>query len=537
MPGFDAVVIGAGHNGLTCACYLARAGLKVIVLEEYHDVGGMTITEEIAGAGFHSDIHASGFLVAKLSPVLAELGLEENGLELITPEPNWAHVRSDGRFFLVGRDPATTAEQLARYSRKDAETWSALYERWLDAKPKIVTGMYSPPPSLSSEIEAVANRPGGLADYRFSLQSVRSWVDETFESHDVRAFVASFALHAGLSPDEVGGAEFAWLFLATIQDVGCSTVRGGMQHVSRALASVLREEGCEVRTGARVERIVVQGGKATAVRLAGGEEIGVGEIVASSIDPRHLVLDLLGEEVAGPTIADKIRRYEWGDSFFTVYVALDSPVEFAAVPGASGASYSHAAAPSLADLALMFDQCRGGKLPASPMLGLVNESAVDHTRAPEGRGLLKLVAHFVPYRLTGDGTGTGIPVGSWDEARDRYADYLLERLDEQFMPGLRGRMLRRVAQSPLDLERRITSAVQGTHQHGALLPYQSGSLRPIPELGNYRAPVDNVYLCGAGSHPGSGVSMGPGRNAAAVICSDLGLAGPGAAARQGTLSE
>ena len=536
MPGFDAVVVGAGHNGLTCACYLARAGLRVVVLEQYHDVGGMTVTEEITGDGFHSDIHASGFLVAKLSPVLAELGLEEHGLELITPEPNWAHVRSDGKYFLVGRDPATTAAELARYSKKDADTWSSLYGRWLEAKPKIVAGMYSPPPSLASEIEAVASRPGGLADYRFSLQSVRSWVNETFESPDVRAFVASFALHAGLSPDEVGGAEFAWLFLAAVQDVGCSTVRGGMQNVSRALANVLREEGCEIRTGARVERIVIDGGRATGVRLAGGEVIEAGALVVSSVDPRHFVLDLLGEEAVGAVIADEIRRYEWGDSFFTVYVALDSPVEFGAVPEGSRASYTHAAAPSLDDLAVMFDQCRSGKLPATPMLGLVNESAVDHTRAPAGRGLLKLVAHFVPYRLTGDGTGTGISVGSWDDARDPYADYLLALLDDRFMPGLRGRIVRRVAQSPLDLEHRITSAVHGTHQHGALLPYQSGSLRPVPELGQYRAPVENVYLCGAGSHPGSGVSMGPGLNAAGVICSDLGLPGP-AAARRGSRSE
>jgi phytoene dehydrogenase-like protein len=243
MLSYDAIVVGAGHNGLTCACYLARAGLKVLVLEQYAELGGMTITEEITGAGYHSDIHASGFLVAKLCPAFHELDLAGHGLELITPDPNWAHVRSDGGYILVGRDVETTARNMARFSHADAQTWRDLYQRWIDEKPKIVAGMFSPPPSIASAIEAVAQRPGGMADYRFSLQSARSWAEETFESDDVRAFVASFALHAGLSPDEVGGAEFAWLFMSCIQDVGCSTVKGGMHQVSLALAEVLREHG------------------------------------------------------------------------------------------------------------------------------------------------------------------------------------------------------------------------------------------------------------------------------------------------------
>jgi phytoene dehydrogenase-like protein len=160
---YDAIVIGAGHNGLTCACYLARAGLKVLVLERYSQPGGMTITEETTGPGFHSDVHASGFLVAKLSSVLDELDLAGHGLELITPDPNWAHVRTDGKYLLIGRDVASTTREPARYSENDAQTWRNLYGRWLDEKAAIVSGMYSPPPAITSEIEAVAKRPGGMA--------------------------------------------------------------------------------------------------------------------------------------------------------------------------------------------------------------------------------------------------------------------------------------------------------------------------------------------------------------------------------------
>src|SRR5262245_59491391 len=172
MLSYDAIVIGAGHNGLTCACYLARAGLSVLVLEKYADLGRMTISEEITEPAHLSDVHASGFLVAKLGPALDELELAAHGLELITPDPNWAHVRSDGAYILVGRDVEATARELERFSRADAQTYRALYQRWLDEKPNIVAGMFSPPPSIASEIESVAKRPGGMADYRFSLQSV-----------------------------------------------------------------------------------------------------------------------------------------------------------------------------------------------------------------------------------------------------------------------------------------------------------------------------------------------------------------------------
>jgi phytoene dehydrogenase-like protein len=158
---------------------------------------------------------------------------------------------------------------------------------------------------------------------------------------------------------------------------------------------------------------------------------------------------------------------------------------------------------------------------------VVNEAAVDLTRAPAGRGLIKFVVHYVPSRIGGDATGR-VSGRTWDDAKEAYADHIVDWLHESALPGLRDLITHRVVHSPVDLERRLPSAVHGTHQHGAFVPYQHGSMRPIPEMGQFRAPVPNVYLCGAGSHPGSGVSMGPGRNAARAVCDDLGLQFPGA---------
>ena len=376
---YDAVVIGAGHNGLTCACYLARAGLKVLVVEQYQDYGGMTISEEVTAPGYLSDIHASGFLVAKLAPAINDLEVAEHGLELITPDPNWALVTTDGQTMTIGRDVEDTVRSLERFSKKDAATWRGLYERYLASKPAIVNGMYSAPQTAAAHLAQLAQAPD---EFRFEMQTARSWVNEMFENETVRAFLASFAFHAAASPDDVGGGEFAWLFSTCVQDVGVSIVEGGMHQVSAALAADLEAHGGEIRTNASVAKIVVDGNAAVKVRLADGEEIAVNRVVASNVDPYHLVIDLLGEQTVGKDIADKIRHYEWGDSFFTIHAALSEPVAFAAGEELGKAGYIHVQPPTIEDLSDIFAQCRAGIPPTTPLVGVVNEAVVDPTRAP-----------------------------------------------------------------------------------------------------------------------------------------------------------
>ena len=182
----------------------------------------------------------------------------------------------------------------------------------------------------------------------------------------------------------------------------------------------------------------------------------------------------------------------------------------------------HLSEPSLDFFARIYLQCRGGALPSAPMIVSWNDSVIDPSRAPAGKALMKFVVLSVPYEITSDATGK-ISARTWEEARERYADYLIDFITENYIPDLKTKILKRVAHSPVDIARRITSAVRGTLAHGAFVPYQEGSLRPISELGNYKTPVPNVYLCGSGNHPGPGVSMAPGRNAARVIMADMGL--------------
>jgi phytoene dehydrogenase-like protein len=236
---YDAVVIGAGHNGLTCACYLAKAGLKVLVLEQYRTVGGMTITEEETLPGFWSDIHASGYQLANLSPVPHELGLLDR-YELIEPEFPFSHAFPDGNIISVDRDIEKTVAAIARYSPKDAETWRALMERFLAEKGAITSAMFSPPPSFPAAAAAFAKSSAGMEAYRFSMQSIRSWANQTLEAEATKTLFGSFATFLGASPDDAGGAELSWLFASVLQNVGNNLVKGGMNRVTLALAEHLQ---------------------------------------------------------------------------------------------------------------------------------------------------------------------------------------------------------------------------------------------------------------------------------------------------------
>jgi beta-carotene ketolase (CrtO type) len=522
MPhSYDAIVIGAGHNGLTCACYLARAGLKVLVLEQYHTVGGMTVTEEETLPGFWSDIHASGYQLANLSPVPRELGLLDR-YELIEPEIPFSHAFPQGDIISVHRDIEKTVCDIARRSQKDAETWRVLMNRFLAQKDAITSAMFSPPAPFPAEAANFAASPAGMEAYRFSMQSVRSWANQTLEAEATKTLFGSFATFLGSSPDDAGGAELSWLFASVLQNAGNNLVKGGMNRVTLALAEDLKAHGGEIRTSVLVEKILGDPKRATAVRLASDEEIPVRELVVSNVDPGHLVIDLLGTGMVEREIVDKMTRYEWGDSVFVMFVALESPINYKAGPAARQSAHVHLTEPSLDFFARVYLQCRGGALPSAPMIVSWNDSSIDPSRAPAGKALMKFVVLSVPYMISGDATGR-ISGRTWEETREPYADYLIDLITANYIPDLKPKILKRVAHSPLDISRKIISAVRGTLGQGAFLPYQNGSLRPIPELGQYKTPVPNVYLCSSGSHPGPGVSMAPGRNAAQVIFRDLGL--------------
>jgi beta-carotene ketolase (CrtO type) len=523
MPSkYDAIVIGSGHNGLTCACYMAKAGLKVLVLEQYHSIGGMTNTEEITLPGFKSDTHAICIQFANFSPAPDELQLTQYGFELICPDLCLTHAFPDGRSISVHRDLDRTCQGIAQYSQKDADTWRNLYQTFLEQKDSICPAFNSPPPSFAERATALQNLPGGLEQYRFQMQNLRSWCNEMFETKETKALLGTWAVHGGVSPDEAGGASMAWLFSMVIQHFGNNVVKGGMRNLPLALAGFLKAHNGEIRTNAQVKKIVVEKGKAVAVQLRDGEVIKSGKLIASNAHPRHLVLDLLGEKQVGTNIARKIRRYELGEPVMVVYLALDEPVNYKAGPQAGRSVYVHASPPALDYFSRVFYEARSGLLPEEPFALICNDTAADRSRVPPGKALMKLVVQPVPYVIKGDAAGK-IRERNWNEAKEPFADRIIDLITRNYIPDLRNKIVKRVVHSPQDIERSLPTAIQGTNTHGAFVPYQIGAMRPIAEMGNYRSPITNVYLCGSGSHPGPGVTMAPGRNAAQIIYRDLGL--------------
>jgi beta-carotene ketolase (CrtO type) len=309
---YDAIVIGSGHNGLTCACYLAKAGMQVLVLEQYPSIGGTTNTEELTLPGFRSDSHAFGYQLANISSAPRELNLHRYGFELLHPEICFSHAFPDGTSVSVFRDIGRSYESIAHFSARDADVYRALCSRFAAEANEFASTINSPPRLPAEQMAALERVHDGLDAYRFQLQSFRSWAQQNFEADQTKLLLGTWCSHVGLSPDDACGASVALLFTTLIQQFGNNLVKGGMGNLPLALAGVLHAHGGEIRTNARAEKILVESGKAVAVRLADGETIDVGGLVASNVDPQQLVLQLLGEQVVGSTIARKMRRYELG---------------------------------------------------------------------------------------------------------------------------------------------------------------------------------------------------------------------------------
>ena len=536
---YDAVVIGAGHNGLTCACYLAKVGLKVLVLEEYHTIGGMTITEEITLPGFKSDVHAFGYQLANFSPVPKELNLYRYGFELIKPEISYSHIFPNGGYISMYREIGKTMKSIEKYSKRDAVTWNKMFNTFLKNKDAIIESINSSPRLLSSKLKYMENESKYKHDYnnieidtyKFDIQSMRSWANEWFESEESKVMFGTFSAFVGLGPDDAGGGGLSYLFANCIQDGGNNVVKGGFINLPIALSKFIKSHGGQILTNSSVKKIIVRNGKAIGVRLENGKEIGVKKIIASSTDPFTLVVKHLGEENVEKRILQKVKGIEWGDAIFAIYLALNNPIKFKNNSEIlSLSSQIHFSPPEIDYFSKIFSECRSGKIPTNPLAIMSNDSLMDPSRVPNNKHLLKFLILSVPYDIKEIISDNKSKVEflttklEWNQVKDNFSDTIISSIDKDYIPNLREEILKITSYSPKDFENKPSTCIKGTIACGAVLPYQRGAMRPIQELSNYRIPsISNLYLCGSGCHPGPGVSMAPGRNAAMNIIDDLHL--------------
>jgi phytoene dehydrogenase-like protein len=515
---FDGIVVGGGHNGLTCAAYLAKAGMSVAVVERNPVAGGGCATQELTLPGFRHNSHSNYHFIEE-GPVPADLELHRYGLRYVYPEVQHAMVFRDGRAITVHRDPARTAASFARFSRADAEAWLDLYHTYGERARDLMNGFLYSAPLPPAELATRLRGELGADLLGYQPLSLYEAVDRNFDSEQVRVLFKSF-LHAISIENVPGTGGFFPRLLSRLARLGLPI--GGAANVARALEGVITAHGGVVVTGAHVDRILVDDARAVGVRLADGRELTAARFVASAVDAPQTVR-LAGADNFGAELAAKVEAYKWaGHSIVGLHLALAEPPGYRAAafdPDVARAFLVVLGADSGDELADAFADIHAGRLPERLAGNGAVPSLADPSYAPPG----KHVAFWwpwAPYDLDGD-------AANWDARQHEIAELMLDQWAD-YAPNLRpatgtGPVLGRRLFSPLDIERGCVTMVRGSHHVGAYEPAQLGGNRPVPELGRYRTPIVGLYLCGASSHPGGSVSAAPGYNGANAIAEDLGL--------------
>lgn len=513
MASTDAVIIGGGHNGLVAAAYLAKAGLKVLVLERRSIVGGACVTEEIH-PGFK--VSTLAYVCGLFRPeIKADLELAKFGLEEHVYDPALFHPFPDRKFLLYRNDLAWNQKEIARYSKADAAALPRYEKFWEGFGELLEPTMLAPPVPLADLAGFVQTPEAEEFLRRILFMSIADVLDEYFESEEVKASFATSAVAGTMAGPQTPGTAFV-LGHHTLGDIGgvkgaWGWPRGGMGAISEAVAAAARHHGAVVRTSAEVRKILVRDGRAVGVEMADGTQIE-SRVVVSNADPRRTFLRLVDEAQLPSEFVRAVGHIRFESSSFKLNLALRELPDFVAIPGTAPQSHHRAIidlAPSMDYLERAYDDAKRGVSSREPFLEFVIQSANDPTVAPPGMHTLTISAKFAPFDLRD---------GSWDREAERFAERILDVL-EGYAPNIRRAILARDCRSPLDMEREY-GLTRGDVFHGAILPHQMFSFRPVPGWSSYRTPIRGLYLCGAGAHPGGGVIGAAGHNAAVAVLED-----------------
>ncbi len=510
MP--DAVVIGAGPNGLVAANLLVDAGWSVTVLEEQPEPGGAVRHDSGVAPGFVNDLFSSFYPLAAASPVLAGLRLQDHGLRWSHAPHVVAHPLTDGTCAVLDRDVATTAASLDAFAPGDGAAWERLHAVWDRYRADILDALFTPfPPVRATARLALRLRgAGGLRLARTLVLPVRRMGEEEFRGQGGGLLLAGNALHADLAPEAAGSGGFGWLMSMLGQTYGFPVPVGGAGALTEALVHRLRALGGTLRCGRRVERILVRDRRATGVRTADGETIAARRAVLADVSVPALYGGLVApDDVPDQVLAD-LRRFQWDFATFKVDWALDGPVPWRCEQ-AAGAGTVHLA-DGLDELTRFAAQIAMREVPDRPFSLFGQMTTSDPTRSPRGTESAWAYTH-VPHDIRNDAGDEGI-TGSWDaKEQDLMADRV-ERQVERFAPGFRALIRARRVLAPPTLQSMDANLEGGAINGGTTAMHQQLFFRPVPGTGRPETAVAGLYLASAGAHPGGGVHGAPGANAA-----------------------
>ena len=527
MTETDVVIIGAGHNGLTCAAYLAMAGLRVKVVERRKVVGGAAVTEEFH-PGFRNSVAA--YTVSLLNPrIISDLKLGEQGLKIVERRAQNFLPAPDGSYLLTGE--GRTHQSLARLSERDADRIDA-FNRELEAIADVLRAfVLRAPPNLVEGFGIGAIREGlnalgtvgilrklSLDQQRALLdlftRSAGEMLDEVFESDLVKSLYGFDAIVGNYASPYAAGSAYVMLHHAFGEVNGkkgaWGHAIGGMGAITQAMARAARGHGADIQTDAGVREVIVERGRAAGVILDTGETIRA-RYVASSVNPKLLYTRLVPSDALPPEFLARIQNWRNGSGTFRINVALNALPSFTALPGEGDhLTAGIILAPSLGYMDRAWQDARAQGWSREPVVEVLIPSTLDDTLCPPGQHVASLFCQHVAPQLP-DGK-------SWDDHREEVADLMIATVDT-YAPGFAASVIGRQVLSPLDLERQF-GLLGGDIFHGALTLNQLFSARPMLGHADYRGPLKGLYHCGSGAHPGGGVTGAPGHNAARVIMSD-----------------
>jgi phytoene dehydrogenase-like protein len=530
MSSFDVIIIGGGHNGLVAACYLAKAGLKTLLLERRELVGGGSVTEEIH-PGFRCSTlaHSTGPLQPHISK---DLELKHYGLEFIQPEVRALALNPEGPSICLYRDQARTVSELQKISAHDAKSY-AEFERSFQSIGRVLAPLMTmTPPSIDNPAAAelwnlgklgLSFRSLGKQDayrlLRWGPMAVADLVAEWFETETLRALIAARGISGAFAGPWSAGTSAGLLLQAAFDGNAIAPsefVKGGMGALTGALAKAALAAGVEIRTSAPVVRIETREEKASKVVLENGDEISA-RVVVSNADPRTTLLDLVDPVYLDPSFLSKMRNYRSTGVCAKINVALSGLPQF--VGGNGPETESRLAGrihigPDIDYLERAFDAAKYGDYSPAPYMDITIPSLADPALAPAGAHVMSLHVQYAPYNLK---------QGDWNSRREEFGEKVIEVLSG-YAPNLKELIVGRQIITPLDLEQ-IYGLSGGHIHHGEQSLDQFFTFRPIIGWAQYRTPIKGLYLCGAGTHPGGGVTGAPGANAAREIIKDFKKAG------------
>ena len=533
MEGYDVIVIGAGHNGLVCGAYLLNAGYSVLLLEKRPVPGGAATTEEAIpqeAPGFKFNLCAIDHEFIFLGPIIQELQLQKYGLEYLTCDPHTFCPHPDGKYFLAHQSLEQTRAAIARYSERDADKYVEFITYWSKLMSALQPFFNAPPQSILgiakgyqgknlADLRAIAgSKDKALNFIRTMITAPEDLLNEYFDTELVKAPLARLAAEIGAPPSQKG-ITAGLMMLAMRHHPGMARPKGGTGALTQALVKLVTAKGGKILTEQMVKEVIVEDNHAVGVRVAGGKEYRAKNAVISNIDVRRLFLQLVAPDAVDPNLRDKVKRRitNNNETILKIDCALAEAPRFTA--------YAHDNQQHLIGTVLIADSVAHveqahalatmGQIPdANPSMYLDIPSVLDPTLAPEGKHTL-WIEFFAPYQIAGK-EGTGLHGTGWtDQLKNQTADNVINKLAE-YAPNIKDSIIARRVESPAELGERLGS-YKGNYYHLDMTLDQMIFLRPLPEIANYTTPIKNLYLTGAGTHPGGSISGMPGRNCARVF--------------------